>query len=100
MVYNLYTTIRLRKETKKRLEKILIEYEVKLKRRLDYDELIQILLDKLEGKDKRPELLLELKEMKVSSQLVSKAHEVLANERRLEEEILEGKYSSRYKCTN
>ncbi len=79
----MYTTIKLKKTTKKRLEEKLIEYEKHLGRRIDYDELINILIDEAETSRLKPELLLELIEINkdLPEEYVKKAHIILEESR-------------------
>ncbi len=95
----MYTTIKLKKTTKKRLEEKLIEYEKLLGKRIDYDELINILIDDADTRKHKPELLLELIEINkdISEEYVEKAHMILENEAELEERAFEEKYGSRHK---
>ncbi len=80
MVYRLseYTSIRIRKETKKLLEKTLIEFEARLGRRLDYDELIRILAIQTQA---NPQLLRVLIQNPVKSHDTDKAQRLLRRER-------------------
>ncbi len=93
----MYTTIRITRKTKEILTRELIRLENELGRRLDYDEAIRILIER--SRPRRPELLLRLKKMKVSEHIVSKAHEMLEEEAKLEEEFFERRYGARYKRT-
>ncbi len=93
MVYTLSTTIRISKGTKKLLDKMLIELENELGRRLSYDEAIKILIERAKTR-KRPELLLELLEMKGSEELSEKAQKILREERRREIEIYKRRYGA------
>ncbi len=74
-----YTSIRVRRNTKKLLEKALIELEAELGRRLDYDELIQILALRAQA---NPQLLKLLIENPVKEHDTEKAQELLRRERR------------------
>ena len=95
MVYTLSTTIRVSKKTKELLTKTMIKLENELGRRLDYDDVIRILIER--SKTRRPELLLKLKEMSVPSEVAEKARELLRKERRAGEKLVERRYSARYK---
>jgi len=79
----MYTTIKLKKTTKKRLEEKLIEYEKHLGRRINYDELINILIDEAETSRLKPELLLELIEINkdLPEEYVKKTHIILEESR-------------------
>ena len=74
-----YTSIRVRRNTKELLEKALIELEAELGRRLDYDELIQILALRAQA---NPQLLKLLIENPVKEHDTEKAQELLRRERR------------------
>ena len=74
-----YTSIRVKKDTKKLLEKILIDFEARLGRRLDYDELLRILVRKAQA---RPWLLAWLIENPVEGHDTDKAQQLLRSERR------------------
>ncbi len=91
----LSTTIRVSKKTKDLLTKVMIRLESELGRRLSYDDVIRILIER--SKSRRPELLLMLKEMGVSEEVVRKAHRLLEGERGFEEKTFERRYGSRYK---
>ena len=95
----MYTTIKLKKTTKKRLEEKLIEYEKLLGKRIDYDELINMLIDDADTRKHKPELLLELIEINkdIPEEYVEKAHMILEKEAGLEERVFEEKYGSRHK---
>ena len=95
MVYILSTTIRISKRTKELLTKVLIELENELGRRLDYDDVIKILIER--SKARRPKLLLKLKEMSVSEEIVGEARRLLGEERGIEERSFERRYGVRYK---
>jgi len=74
-----YTSIRVRKDTKRLLEKVLIDYESKLKRRLDYDELLRILAHETRA---RPWLLRLLVENPVKGHSTDEAQRLLRSERK------------------
>ena len=74
-----YTSIRVRKDTKKLLEKTLIDFEARLGRRLDYDELIRILAIQAQSK---PQLLKLLVENPVEGYSTDEAQRLLRSERR------------------
>ncbi|MCE4613852.1 MAG: hypothetical protein F7C07_08525 [Desulfurococcales archaeon] len=74
-----YTSIRVKKDTKKLLEKTLIDFEARLGRRLDYDELLRILVRKAQA---RPWLLAWLIENPVEGHDTDKAQQLLRSERR------------------
>ncbi len=74
-----YTSIRVRKDTKKLLERVLIDFEAMLGRRLDYDELIRILAIRAQSK---PQLLKLLLENPVKEHNTDTAQRLLADERR------------------
>jgi len=74
-----YTTIRVRKETKRLLEKVLIDLESRLGRRLDYDELLRILARSAQAK---PWLLRLLVERPVEGHDTDEAQRLLRSERR------------------
>jgi len=95
MVYALSTTIRVSERTKKMLTKVLISLESELGRRLDFDEVIRILIER--SGFRKPELLLRLKEMSVPREVAEKAHEILEREVGFEEEVFERRYGFRYK---
>ncbi len=90
------TTIRVSKKTKDLLTKILIKLESELGRRLDYDDVIRILIER--SRARKPELLRTLKEMSVSTEIAERSHRMLEEESRFEEEVFKRRYSSRYKC--
>ncbi len=79
MVYILSTTIRVSRRTKDLLTRVLIELENELGRRLDYDDVIRILIEK--SKVKKPELLLKLKEMGISEEIAREARKLLEKEK-------------------
>ncbi len=74
-----YTSIRVRKETKKLLERALIDLEARLGRRLDYDELLRILA---RGVRMRPQLLKLLIINPVEEHNMDEAQSLLRSERR------------------
>lgn len=74
-----YTSIRVRKETKKLLERVLIDLESRLGRRLDYDELLRILA---RGAEAKPWLLRWLIENPVERHDTDRAQRLLRSERR------------------
>ncbi len=74
-----YTSIRVRKDTKKLLERVLIDFEARLGRRLDYDELIRILAMRSQSK---PGLLRLLLENPVKEHNTDMAQRLLMSERR------------------
>ena len=74
-----YTSIRVRKETKKLLERALIDLEARLGRRLDYDELLRILA---RGVRARPQLLKLLIVNPVEGHNMDRAQRLLRSERR------------------
>ncbi len=73
-----YTSIRVRRETKRLLEKTLIDLEARLGRRLDYDDVIRILALRPRGK---PELLMLLTQNPVEEHDTDKAQRLLRRER-------------------
>lgn len=73
-----YTSIRVRRETKRLLEKTLIDLEARLGRRLDYDDVIRILAQRARGK---PELLMLLTQNPVEEHDTDKAQRLLRRER-------------------
>ncbi|MEB3779091.1 MAG: hypothetical protein GSR85_02500 [Desulfurococcales archaeon] len=73
------TTIRVSRRTKDLLTRVLIELENELGRRLDYDDVIRILIEK--SKVKKPELLLKLKEMGISEEIAREARKLLEKEK-------------------
>lgn len=89
------TTIRVSEKTKNMLTKVLIRLENELGKRLDYDDVIRILIER--SGFRKPELLLRLKEMSVPEEVVEKAHKLLEEESRLEEEVFKRRYRLRYK---
>ncbi len=91
MVYTLSTTIRISRETKKLLTDIMIRLEAELGKRLDYDEVIRILINRYRAK--KPHLLMQLINMEVDREIVEKAHKLLREERVRERSIVEGRYS-------
>jgi len=95
MVCALSTTIRVSEKTKSMLTKVLIRLESELGRRLDYDEVIRILIER--SGFRRPELLLRLKEMRVPRRVVVEARRILEEESRFEEEVFKRRYGFRYK---
>jgi len=97
-VYTLSTTIKLSKRTKELLTDVLIKLESELGRRLSYDEVIKILIER--GKTRNPRLLLKLAEMKVSRETVEEAHRLLEEETEFEEEVFRRRYRTRYECSN
>ena len=74
-----YTSIRVRKDTKKLLERTLIDLEAKLGKRLDYDELLRILA---RGVHARPQLLKLLILNPVEEHDMDEAQRLLRSERR------------------
>ena len=74
-----YTTIKVRKETKELLERTLIDFEAKLGKRLDYDELIRLLVIRAKG---RPQMLKLLIERPVEEHNTERAQRLLREERR------------------
>ena len=73
-----YTSIRVRKDTKRLLEKVLIDLESRLGRRLDYDELLRILAHSARA---RPWLLRLLIENPVEVHDTEKARQLLRREK-------------------
>ena len=73
-----YTSIRVRRETKRILEKTLIDLEARLGRRLDYDDVIRILAQRARGK---PELLMLLTQNPIEEHDTDKAQRLLRRER-------------------
>jgi len=90
MVYTLSTTIRISKETKKLLTNIMIKLEAELGKRLDYDDVIRILINRC--RTKNPHLLMRLINMEVSGEIVEKAHKLLREERISERRIIKRRY--------
>lgn len=74
-----YTSIRVKKDTKRLLEKVLIDLESRLGRRLDYDEVLRILARDAQAK---PWLLKMLMEEPVEGHDTDKAQQLLRAERR------------------
>ena len=74
-----YTSIRVRKETKRLLEKVLIDLESRLGRRIDYDELLRILARDAQAK---PWLLRLLVERPVEGHDMDEAQRLLRSERK------------------
>lgn len=74
-----YTSIRVRRETKRLLERALIDLEAKLGKRLDYDELLRILALSAQT---RPLLLKRLIENPVKEHDTDKAQRLLRSTRR------------------
>ncbi len=74
-----YTSIRVRKDTKKLLERTLIDLEARLGKRLDYDELLRILA---RGVRARPQLLKLLIINPAEEHDMDKAQRLLRSERR------------------
>ena len=77
-----YTTIRVTRETKRLLERVLVEVEARLGRRLDYDELLRMLAARARL---RPGLLLWLLENPVEGHDTEEALHVLREERKRDE---------------
>ena len=98
MVYTLSTTIKLSKATKELLTDVLIELESELRRRLSYDDVIRILIRR--SRARNPKLLQKLIEMEVSKEVVERAHRLLEEETKLEEEVFRRRYCDRYKYFN
>ncbi len=94
MMYMLSTTIRVSRKTKELLTRVMLKLEGELGRRLDYDDVIRILIER--SGELKPMLLQKLKEMSIPEELVSRAREMLREERR-REEVFERRISSRYK---
>ena len=92
------TTIKVSKKTKDLLTKVLIKLESELGRRLDYDEVIRILIDRV--RIRNPEYLRKLMRMSVPEEVVRKAHELLKEEARLEEGVFKRRYGSRHECSS
>lgn len=90
MMYALSTTIRISKETKKLLTDVMIKLEAELGKRLDYDDVIRILINRC--RTKNPHLLMQLISMEVSREVVEKAHKLLREERISERSIIKGGY--------
>lgn len=92
------TTIKVSKKTKDLLTKVLIKLESELGRRLDYDEVIRILIDRV--RNRNPECLRKLMRMSVPEEVVRGAHELLREEGRLEEGGFKRRYGFRHECSN
>ena len=75
-----YTSIRVRRTTKELLDKLLIKLENKLGRRLDYDEVIRIIV--LQSLGRKPEYLLKLFENPIEGYDSLEAWKLLVEERR------------------
>ncbi len=90
MVYTLSTTIRISKETKKLLTNIMIKLEAELGKRLDYDNVIRILINRY--RTKNPHLLMRLINMEVNGKIVEKVHKLLREERISERRIIKRRY--------
>jgi len=97
-VYILSTTIKISKETKELLTRVLIKLEGELGRRLSYDDVIRILVKR--SKVRNPKFLLKLVEMEVPREIVRKAHELLEEEVKFEEEVFRRRYRARYGYSN
>jgi len=97
-VYILSTTVKLSKRTKELLTDVLIRLESELGRRLTYDDVIKILIRR--SRIRNPKSLLRLMEMKVSKKVVERAHKLLEEEAKFEEELFRRRYSIRYKYSN
>lgn len=89
------TTIKLSKETKKKLLEVKSRLEEELGRRLSFDEAIRILIEK--SRPKEPGLLLRLAGMEVPGSIAEKARILLEGEADAEEEAYRRRYSIRYK---
>ncbi len=98
MGYTLSTTIKVSRETKNLLTRVLTKLEAELGRRLTYDDVIRILIEK--SGFRNPEFLLKLKGMGVPLSVVKEAHRILEEEVKLEEEAYERRYGVRYKRSN
>ncbi len=94
----MYSTIRISKKTKDLLSKVLIKLENELGKRLNYDDVIKILIERSGFRNSN--LLLKLKEMSVPEEIVKKAHEILERETKFEEEIFKRRYGLRYKYSS
>ena len=88
------TTISVSEEVKRRLLAIASELQIKLGRRVDFDEALRYLLDE---REKKPWLLDEACKPLPK---VEEALNELYRERKLDEERLERKIGSRLKCSN
>ena len=87
----MFTTIRISRRTKELLDRLVIELERELGRRLSYDEALKILL-KRNLRAKRPELLLRFMSRRFSDETVKELHEILRVERARENEITQRRY--------
>lgn len=77
-----YTSIRVKRETKELLEKLLVKMEYELGRRLDYDELLKIIATRILSGHKRPEFLAKLAENPIADHDTALAMRILREERR------------------
>ena len=82
--YAKYTTIKLKKETKELLERVLIDFESELGTRLDYDDVIRLLVTKV---TQRPQLLLSLFQSPVKGHNTNEAQRLLREERQRDDRL-------------
>ncbi len=92
------TIIKVSGKAKNLLTRVLARLEAELGRRLTYDDVIRILIEK--SSFRNPEFLLKLKGMSVPLSVVSEAHRILEEEVRLVEGAYERRYGIRYKRSN
>ncbi len=93
MVYILSTTIRVSRETKKELDKVLAILEKELEKRLDYDEVIRILIRRSRIL-KKPELLAQFLVVETDEEESKIIQDMLRRERRRDLEIERKRYST------
>ncbi len=82
-----YTSIRVRVETKRLLDRLRAAMEARLGRRLDYDSLLRMLAEEGLRREKRPELLLELFRRPVGGHDTAEALRLLREERARDERL-------------
>ena len=83
-----YTSIRVKLETKRLLDRVRAVLEARLGRRLDYDSLIRLLAEERLGREeRRPELLLELFKRPVAGHDTDEALRLLRGERARDERL-------------
>ncbi len=87
----MFTTIRVSKKTKELLDRLVIELERELGRRLSYDEALRMLIER-SLRAKRPELLLQFMSRRFSDKTVKDLQEIVRIERARENEIARRRY--------
>ncbi len=87
----MFTTIRVSKKTKELLDRLVIELERELGRRLSYDEALRMLIER-SLRAKRPELLLQFMSKRFSDKTVKDLQEIVRIERARENEIAQRRY--------